>query len=158
MLIRKLSSINRTLIKLPDLTDGYNWVKLSKEVVSTPDGNTAIYYLPVGEETAITEKEIKRYEACSFNLFDAYKSVYFKIQCMCLPNNTEEWRKVTCICPPFLKNYIGKHIIGISTRGKDCRDWSKKKTSQTIQSKNKLYWYNSMMSHHIPFSQCQWYI
>ena len=65
MSIRKLSSINRTLIKLPDLTDGYNWVKLSKEVVSTPDGNTAIYYLPVGEETAITEKEIKRYETSS---------------------------------------------------------------------------------------------
>jgi len=38
-----------------------------------------------------------------------------------LPNNAEEWRKATCTCPSFLKNYICKHIIGMSIRLKYCK-------------------------------------
>jgi len=47
---------------------------------------------------------------------DTYKSVYFQIWRVCLPSNGEEWRKGTCTCPSFLKNYICKHIIGMSIR------------------------------------------
>ncbi len=112
---------HQSLIKLSHWTDGYNWVKLNKEVVSILNGNTTIYYLPAGEETTITEKAIKRYETCRFNLFDTYKAVYFKIWCMCLSNTPEEWRKGTCTCPSFLKNYICKHIIGMSIRLKYCK-------------------------------------
>jgi hypothetical protein len=107
---------HQSSITLSHWTDGYQWVKLNKEVISVPNGNTTKYYLPADEETKITEKEIKRYEACRFNLFDTYKSVYFKICCVCLPNKAEEWRKTTCTCPSFLKNYICKHIIGMSIR------------------------------------------
>jgi hypothetical protein len=71
-------------------TDGYNWVKLNKEVVSISNGDKTIYYLPADQETTITDKEVKRYETCRFNLFDTYKSVYFKIWRVCLSNNVEE--------------------------------------------------------------------
>jgi hypothetical protein len=108
-------------ITLSCWTDGYNWVKRNKEVISIPKGDRTIYYIPAGEETTITEKEIKRYENCRFNLFDTYKSVYFKIWCLCLPNNPEEWRTATCTCPSFLKNYICKHVIGMSIRLKYCK-------------------------------------
>ena len=40
---------------------------------------------------------------------------------VCIPNNAEEWRKATCTCPLFFKNYIFKHIIGISIRLKYCK-------------------------------------
>jgi hypothetical protein len=80
-----------------------------------------MYYLPADEATTITEKEVKRYETRRFNLFDTYKSVYFKIWCVCLPNNAEEWRKATCTCPSFLKNYICKHIIGMAIKLKYCK-------------------------------------
>ena len=43
------------------------------------------------------------------------------ILCVCIPNNAEEWRKTTCTCPSFFKNYICKHIIGISIRLKYCK-------------------------------------
>ncbi len=32
-----------------------------------------------------------------------------------------EWRSATCTCPSFLKNYICKHIIGMSIRLKYCK-------------------------------------
>jgi hypothetical protein len=84
-------------------------------------GDTTIYYLPADREIKTTDKETKRYNTCRFNSFDTYKSVYFSIWCVCLPNNAEEWRKGTCTCPSFLKNYICKHIIGMSIRLKYCK-------------------------------------
>jgi len=108
-------------ITLSCWTDGYNWFKGNKEVISIPKGDRTIYYIPAGEETTITEKEIKRYENCRFNLFHVYKSVYFKIWCLCLSNNPEELRTATCTCPSFLKNYICKHVIGMSIRLKYCK-------------------------------------
>ena len=92
-------------ITLSYWTDGYNWVKLNKDVVSIPKGDKTTYYIPAGEEITVTEKEIKRYESCRFNLFDTYKSVYFKIWCLRFSNNPEEWRTATCTCPSFLKNW-----------------------------------------------------
>jgi len=38
-----------------------------------------------------------------------------------LANNAEEWISATCTCPSFLKNYIRKHIIGMSIRLKYCK-------------------------------------
>lgn len=108
-------------ITLSRWTDGYNWVTLNKEVVSISNGDKTIYYLPADQEITITDKEVKRYETCRFNLFDTYKSVYFKIWRVCLSNNVEEWKKGTCTCPSFLKNYICKHIIGMSIRLKYCK-------------------------------------
>ena len=96
-------------ITLSYWTDGYNWVKLNKDVVSIP-------------------KEIKRYESCRFNLFDTYKSVYFKIWCLRFSNNPEEWRTATCTCPSFLKNYLCEHFIGISIRLKYCKPPPEAKT------------------------------
>lgn len=47
-------------ITLSYWTDGYNWVKLNKEVISVSKGDKTIYYIPAGEETTITEKERKK--------------------------------------------------------------------------------------------------
>lgn len=77
--------------------------------------------MPADQETTITDKEVTRYETCRFNLFDTYKSVYFKIWHVSLSSNAEEWGKGTCTCPAFLKNYIRKHIIGMSIRLKYCK-------------------------------------
>jgi len=41
--------------------------------------------------------------------------------CVYLTNNAGEWRSATCTCPSFLKNYICKHIIGMSVRLKYCK-------------------------------------
>ena len=79
-----------------------------------------MYYLPAGEETRITDKEIKRHENCRFNPFDTYKSVYFNIWCVCLSNNPEKWKEVTCTCPSFMKNFVCKHTIGMSIRLRYC--------------------------------------
>jgi hypothetical protein len=57
-------------ITLSYWTDGYNWAKLNKEVIAVPNGNITKYYLPSGEETTITDKDIKRYVNCRFNSFD----------------------------------------------------------------------------------------
>ena len=76
--------------------------------------------------------------------FDTYKSVYFKIWCVGLSNNPEEWRTATCTCPSFLKNYICKHVIGMSIRLKYCKPppeaknvevGTKRNKRQTIESK-----------------------
>ncbi|CAF4368506.1 unnamed protein product [Rotaria sp. Silwood2] len=112
---------HQPLITLPIWTDAYNWVKLNKAVISICNGDTTMYYLPAGEETRITDKEIKRYENCRFNSFDTYKSVYFNIWCVCLSNNPEKWKEATCTCPSFMKKFICKHTIGISIRLKYCK-------------------------------------
>lgn len=38
-----------------------------------------------------------------------------------LLDNAVEWKKGTCTCPLFLKNYICKHIISMSIRLKYCK-------------------------------------
>ena len=73
------------------------------------------------EKATISNIEIRRYKSCKFHSFDTYKSAYFGIWCVCIPNNAEEWRKATCTCQSFFKNYICKHIIGISIRLKYCK-------------------------------------
>jgi predicted nucleic acid-binding Zn finger protein len=85
------------------------------------NGDKTIYYLATDQETTITDNEVKRYKTCRFNLFDTYKSVYFKIWCVCLSDNVTQWKQGTCTCPSFLKNYICKHIIGLSIRLKYCK-------------------------------------
>jgi hypothetical protein len=95
-------------------------VKLNKEVISMPNDNTTKYYVPAGDKTKLSDKEIQRYEAGRFNSFDSFKSVQFGIWCVCLPN-AEEWRKGTCTCSSFLKTYMCKHVIGISMRMKYCK-------------------------------------
>jgi hypothetical protein len=109
------------IITLSYWTDAYNWVKLNKEVIHVSNVDTTIYYLPAGAEITITDKEVKRYETCRFNSFDTYKSVYFGIWRVCLPNNGDEWKEATCTCPSFMKNYVCKHTIGMSIRLKYCR-------------------------------------
>ncbi len=92
--------------------------------------------MPADQETTITHKEVKRYETCRFNLFDAYKSVYFKIWRVSLLNNVEEWGKETFTCSLFVKNYICKHIIGMSIRLKYCKPPPEAK-NVNIRSKRK---------------------
>ena len=108
-------------ITLSCWTDGYKWVKLNKEIISISKEDKTVYYIPAAGGVEITEKEVNRYETCRFNLFDTYKSVYLNIWCVCLSDNPEEWRTATCTCPAFLKNYICKHVIGISIRLKYCK-------------------------------------
>jgi hypothetical protein len=54
-------------ITFPYWTDGYNWVKLNKEGISISKDDRTIYYIPGGDETGITDKEVKRYGNCRFN-------------------------------------------------------------------------------------------
>ncbi|CAF1555046.1 unnamed protein product, partial [Adineta ricciae] len=46
-------------ITLPYWTDGYNWVKLNKEVIFISKDDRTIYFIPAGVETAIIDKELK---------------------------------------------------------------------------------------------------
>ena len=103
---------HQPLITLSVWTDAYNWVQLNKDVMSICNGDATMYYLPAGEETRITDKEIERYENCRFNLFDTYKSVYFNIWCVYLSNNREKWKEAACACPSFMKNFVCMHTIG----------------------------------------------
>ena len=75
-------------------------------------------------------KEIKRYENCRFNSFDTYKSVYFNVWSVCLSNNSEKWKEATCTCPPFMKNFVCKHTIGMSIRLKYCKPPSETKNAK----------------------------
>lgn len=146
-------------ITLAYWTEGYNWVKLNKEVISISKSDETIYYIPAGEETTIIEKEVKRYENCRFNLFDTYKYVYFKIWCLCLSNNPEEWRASACTCPFFLKNYICKHVIGMSIRLKYCKpppeaknlEGGTKEKEEDHLKLEKLNYYNSASIAHSLF-------
>ena len=112
-LINSKNFEHQTLITLSVWTDAYNWIKFNKDVISICNSDTTMYYLPAGEETRITDKEIKRYENCWFHSFDRYKSVYFNIWCVYLYNNPEKWKEVTCTCPSFMKNFVFKHTIGM---------------------------------------------
>ncbi len=47
---------HQSFITLSYWTDGYHWVKLNKEVISAPNGNTTKYYLSATEETTTTER------------------------------------------------------------------------------------------------------
>ena len=66
-------------------------------------------------------KEIKQYENCRFNSFDMYKSVYFNIWCVCLSNNPEKWKEATCTCSSYMKNFVCKHMVGMSVSLKYCK-------------------------------------
>ncbi|CAF2112912.1 unnamed protein product, partial [Rotaria magnacalcarata] len=112
---------HQPLITLSAWTHAYNWVKLNKDVVSICNSETTMHYLLAGEETRITDKEIKRYENCTFNSFGTYKSVYFNIWRVCLSNNPEKWKEATCTCPSFMKNFVCKHTVGISIILKYCK-------------------------------------
>ena len=46
-------------ITLSQWTDGYNWVKLNKEVISVSNGDKTIYYMPADQEITITDKKVK---------------------------------------------------------------------------------------------------
>lgn len=50
-----------------------------------------------------------------WNTFDEFKSNAFKGYCTVVPPN-ENWIKGTCTCPAFFKDFICKHIVGISMR------------------------------------------
>ena len=89
---------HQSLIKLS------NWAKLNRDVISVPDVDKTIYYLPANEKTTITNEEIKRYENFRFHSFDIYKFICFSIWCISLPYNAEIWTKTTCTCPSFHKN------------------------------------------------------
>jgi hypothetical protein len=108
-------------IQLRNWTDAYNWVKSNKEVISITDKDATRYYIPASEIVKIADKDVNRYESGRFNTFDTYRSVQFGMWRVSLSNEPEEWRKVICTCPSFLKNYICKHVIGMAIRLKYCK-------------------------------------
>ena len=94
-----------------------------------------MYYLPAKDAIKISDKEIHRYDNARFNSFDTFKNVQFGIWCVCIPRNND-WKKSTCSCPEFLKNYMCKHIIGMSIRLKYCKPFPEAKNVE-IGSKRK---------------------
>ena len=61
---------HQLFVKLSNWTDGYNWAKLNKDVISVPDIDKTIYYLPAKETNTITNEEMERYDNCRFDSFD----------------------------------------------------------------------------------------
>lgn len=71
---RRLKQYNdKQTISLDLWTNGYQWVKSNKSILSTESNNLVQYYIPAGDETKITNTEIDVMKKMKWYSFDQYK-------------------------------------------------------------------------------------
>jgi hypothetical protein len=110
-------------ITLQKWTNAYHFAKSSKVVLQLPSTKKGFtdYYIPAGDTENITKTEIQRYKRKTWTSFNQFKELQFGIWKTTLSNIESEWKNGFCNCPNFLKEYICKHIVGISIRLKFCK-------------------------------------
>ncbi|KAJ3641881.1 hypothetical protein Zmor_028351 [Zophobas morio] len=103
-----------TTIELRQWTKAYQWAKCNLQVTSVKNENSVTYFCPANEEVSVSQEDILNVTEMRWNTFDQFKKRAFKIWIVTLPDNKENWMNGRCTCPSFFKEYICKHIIGLS--------------------------------------------
>ena len=108
-------------------TDGYQWMKLNKKVlVQEKSHHLEFYFTSSTEKHDINKTNMGTYIRLMKHMrwtdFDPYVDIVKSIWKVTLSKNctveNEEWKTGMCNCPIFYKQYICKHMIGISMRNK----------------------------------------
>ncbi len=107
-------------------TSSHQWAKSNKNIVRIPSGSKRIYYIPARDLQSLTQIDLNRYKQQKFTTFNQFQKS-FDIWCLEMENNSH-WKTSKCNCPAFLKNYICKHVVGMSIRLKYCKPLAAAKT------------------------------
>ena len=108
---------NKPSIDLKGWTEGYNWARSEKDIISKSfDNDKHEYYCPVGDEHKVTQDQISTVKDMRWNTFEQFKKRAFSVWIVSLVPKSETWREGTCTCPNFLKKYMCKHLIGMAIR------------------------------------------
>ena len=79
-------------------------------------GSKKCYFIPTAANVKLTQTQLLAYidvhTECNWETFDDF--VEFETSVYGLDMNEVDWRQSRCNCPFFHKNYICKHIIGLS--------------------------------------------
>jgi hypothetical protein len=103
-------------------TNGYQWAKSNKSIISIKlDSELIQYYIPAGDETHISNNEIDVIKKLKWYSFDQYKVKAFNIWCATLPVNKLKWLDGLYNCPAFFKKILCKHVVGIAIRLNYCK-------------------------------------
>jgi hypothetical protein len=102
-------------------TNGYQWVKSNESILSSEFDDSIQYYIPVGDETNISNIEIDVTKKMKWYSFDQYKIKAFNIWCVTLPVDKLKWLDGLCNCPTFFKKLMCNHVVGIAIRLNYCK-------------------------------------
>ncbi|CAF3862535.1 unnamed protein product [Rotaria sp. Silwood1] len=100
-------------------TSSYQWAKSNKKINCISNDSTKIYYIPARQLQSFTQTDLNRYKKQKFTTFNQFQKS-FDIWCVEMQDNSH-WKTSICNCPAFLKNYICKHVVGMSIRLKYCK-------------------------------------
>jgi hypothetical protein len=67
---------------------------------------------------SFTQADLDKYNKQKFTTLNQFKKS-FDVWCLGTENDSH-WKISKCNCPAFLKNYICKHVVGMSIRLKHC--------------------------------------
>ncbi|CAF4121394.1 unnamed protein product [Adineta steineri] len=68
---------------------------------------------------SFSQADLNRYKKQKFTTFNQFKKS-FNIWCLEMENDSH-WKTSKCNCPAFMKNFICKHVVGMSIRLKYCK-------------------------------------
>jgi hypothetical protein len=114
--------VNEPTITLSKWTKSYQFAESPKTILEYTSKATdeTNYYAPAGAVEKLTKTQLNKYNKRKWNNFDDYKES-LNIWKVILPNNPSLWRKGSCHCPAFFKEFICKHVIGLAIRLKYCK-------------------------------------
>jgi hypothetical protein len=113
----KMEFVLKPSIDLKGLTEGYNWARSEKDIISKSFNNDKHEYnCPVENKHKVTQDQISTVKDMRWNTFEQFKKRAFSVWNVSLVAKSETWRAGTCTCPNFLKKYMCKHLIGMAIR------------------------------------------
>lgn len=98
----------------------YHWSLISRPVISTKIDNKRYFFIQSSSYTgqsfdsSICKNFFKSIKNLSWTSFDGYYSSFNSIYFIDFDN--DDWKKSRCSCPFWSKNFICKHVVGISER------------------------------------------
>ncbi|CAF1274703.1 unnamed protein product [Adineta steineri] len=107
-------------------TSSYQWAKSNKNIICISSDSTKIYYIPAHHLQSVSQADLNRYKKQKFTTFNLFKKS-FDIWCLEMENDSH-WKRSKCNCPAFMKNFICKHVAGMSIRLKYCKPSAAAKT------------------------------
>lgn len=104
--------------KTKDWTAGFQWESQAKHIPWKHRGAWTDYFIPANEQTALTPPVMDNYRRAFANLswttFEEYALMWGQLWVVSILNG--QWEYAKCNCPPFLKKYKCKHVIGVGIR------------------------------------------
>ncbi|KAF9758301.1 hypothetical protein NGRA_3148 [Nosema granulosis] len=108
-------------ISLDLWTNGYQWVKSNKSILSTEYHDSIEYFIPAGGVTTIANSDIDVMNKLKWYTFDQYFKKAFNVWSVTLPIDKLKWSDGVCNCPAFFKKFMCKHVVGMAIRLNYCK-------------------------------------